>query len=336
LRQANSNHIRDGTAAEDVTIIFRVTNGENDTSIRQKYISPGKAETLLGPDYEFITETSGKMIRIDHRRWEYYETTEQEQQAASRLLLRGPVHRPPTVSYSVAFEKLSEHRTIAGYDCEHYFVTTSYQDYNRTEPVIVNTHDYWVATDLPYLILETFRAREFENTGRILQTAPDHVIRMLLRKGLILAETWSTASGHTYSEEATEVKIEQINPVFFRPPMFYAKVESPSARAIRENANVQFPAASVCSKLPYRAMGGDDDEDVAWDATKKAWRDCVAKELGEGWTFPSFAKKQCYPREKAIGAPQGTATIACGQTGGNPDGKWACHYESVACKAPDH
>jgi hypothetical protein len=168
---------------------------------------------------------------------------------------------------------------------------------------------------------------------RILQQAPDHIIKMLLSKGLILAETWLTASGPTYSEEAIEVKNEEIDPSVFRAPTYYAKVESPSARTIRENADVQFSAVGVCTPIPYRAVGGDDDEDIAWDATKKAWRRCVIESLGEGWTFATLPKKQCYPRENASDASQGTRV--CGQIGGDPNGKWRCHYEATACKAPE-
>jgi len=320
-------------AAEDVTITFRVTYRENNPSIRYKYISPGMAEAWSGPDYGFISEATGKMIRIDHERREYYETTEQEGLAAVRLLLRRGIHRPPLISYSVSVEKLSDGRKIAGHDCEHYVMTTRSQDGDRTEPVIVNTHDYWIATDLPYLDLETFQARQFEMPARILQQGPTQMLKMLLNKGLILAETWSTANGRSYSEEAIDVNNESIDPSVFSAPAGYAEVESPNARTIRQNANVQLPSAGVCSPIPYMAVGGGDDEDAAWDATKKAWRGCVTESFGEGWTFATSAKKQCHPRENAVDAPQGTRTFACKQFGGDPNGKWTCRYEGVACKA---
>ena len=78
-------------AAEDVTITYKVAYGEAGSPIRTKYISPGKAEAWSGPDYGFITDAAGKMTRIDHARGPYTETTEQEDEAASRQIGRAHV-----------------------------------------------------------------------------------------------------------------------------------------------------------------------------------------------------------------------------------------------------
>ena len=72
--------------AEDVTITSKVTYGERGAPIRHQYISPGRAEAWSGPDYGFITDSTGKMTRIDHARGQYTETTEQEENAALQLL----------------------------------------------------------------------------------------------------------------------------------------------------------------------------------------------------------------------------------------------------------
>ena len=75
-------------AADDVTITYKVNYGENGTPIRTKYISPDRAEAWSGPDYSFITDSTGKKTRIDHARAEYTETTEQEENAALVQLRR--------------------------------------------------------------------------------------------------------------------------------------------------------------------------------------------------------------------------------------------------------
>lgn len=92
--------------AEDVTITYKVAYGEAGSPIRTKFISPGKAEAWSGPDYGFITDSAGKMTRIDHARGQYSETTEQEDEAASHLLQRLPRREAPVKNSSVTLEKL--------------------------------------------------------------------------------------------------------------------------------------------------------------------------------------------------------------------------------------
>src|ERR1700758_1387831 len=105
-------------AAEDVTITYKVDYGESGTPVRTKYISPGRAEAWSGPDYGFVTDSSGKKTRIDHARAQSTETTEQEESAAFQQLQRMPAAKSPPVSTSVSLEKQPDHRIIAGHDCE--------------------------------------------------------------------------------------------------------------------------------------------------------------------------------------------------------------------------
>ena len=110
-----------------------------------------------------------------------------------------------------------------------------------------------------------------------------------------------------------------------------------SAQIIRENADVEYSAVATCNQTLFTAVGGDNDEDVAWDATKKAWRSCVTERLGEKWAAIRAAKKQCVPRKDRMAwtsvVAQGTKFV-CGQTGGNPQGKWLCHLDAAPCTAP--
>ena len=146
--------------SDDVTITYKVTYGERGSPIRHKYISLGRTEAWSGPDYGFITNSTGKMTRIDHASWQYTETTEQEEDAASQLLQRLPNHSTPRTqlkSNSVTFQKLPDRRKIADLECEHYVVTTRRQWDDEPKPrIVVNRHDYWIAPDLH---LETARAR---------------------------------------------------------------------------------------------------------------------------------------------------------------------------------
>lgn len=326
--------------ADDVTITYKVDYGEPGTPIRHKYISPGKAEAWSGPDYGFITDSAGKKTRIDHATWRYTETTEQEEEEAFRLLRRLPSHSrgPPLKSNSVTFQKLPDHRTIAGLECDHYLVTTRRQwdDPGAAPRIVVNRHDYWLVPDLH---IETARARSFEMGARILQDAPQGVIEDVLSKGLVLAETWSVDDRIFGSEEAIEFKIGAIDPSVFRPPLYYTKVESLSASTIRANKDVEFSEVGTCGQTLFIAVGTDNDENAAWDATKKAWRSCVAERLGEKWTVVQRAQKQCYPRQEKMTISRivahGTEIVPCGPPVGDPQGKWVCHLDAVPCTAPN-
>jgi hypothetical protein len=321
-------------AAEDVTIVYNVTRHEGGPQLRYKYISPGRAEAWSGPDYGFITDSTGKTTRIDHAKWEYTETTEQEDEAAQRAVLQRRVDRGTPAHSSASLEKVPGRRTIAGYDCDHYVATirTQWND-GRPDPVVVNTDDYWIVPDLH---LETVRARMFEMGARILQA--ENTMKELLGKGLVLADIWLVNGHQIGSEEAIEVRKGPIDPSVFAPPAGYVKVESLAATLIRANANAEFSAVGACSHTLFMAIGRDDDKDAAWDAAKGAWRSCVTGRLGEKWTFTSVATKRCFLREKsgasAMVIAQGTELVACDQFGGDPKGNWSCHYDAVACTAP--
>jgi len=322
--------------ADDVTITYKVTYGERRSPIRHKYISLGKAEAWSGPDYGFITDSTGKMTRIDHTTWQYAETTDADEDAASRLLQRMPNHSTPLKINTITFQKLPDRRKIAGQECEHYVVTTRRQWDDEPKPrIVVNRHDYWIAPDLH---LETVRARDFEMGARILEDAPPEVIKDVLSKGLVLAETWSVDDRLIHSEEAIEFKIGTVDPSVFKPPFFYTKVDSVSQSIIRANEGVEYSPVGACSRTLFIAAAADNDEDVAWDATKKAWRSCVTERLGEKWTVVQTMKKQCYQRQKNMAGMrimlQGTEIVPCGPPGGDPQGKWICHLDAVACTAP--
>jgi len=38
--------------------------------------------------------------------------------------------------------------------------------------------------------------------------------------------------------------------------------------------------------------------------------------------------------QQAMATLQGMETVACDQVGGDPQGKWSCNYDAVACTAP--
>jgi|HubBroStandDraft_3_1064219.scaffolds.fasta_scaffold79066_2 hypothetical protein len=112
--------------AEDVTIVYNVAHHEGGTQLRYKFISPGRTEAWSGPDYGFITDSTGKTTRIDHRRWEYTETTEQEDEAAQRAVLQRRIDRDASADSSASLDGsvgvfatagLNESAPCAGSEC---------------------------------------------------------------------------------------------------------------------------------------------------------------------------------------------------------------------------
>jgi len=144
-------------------------------------------------------------------------------------------------------------RTIAGCGCDHYVATirTQWND-GGPQPVVVNTHDYWIVPDLH---LETVRARMFEMGARIPQA--ENTMNEVLGKGLVLADIWSVNGRWIGSEEAIEIRNGSIDPSVFAPSVGYAKVESLAAKLIRANADAEFSAVGACSHTLFMAVGGE-------------------------------------------------------------------------------
>jgi hypothetical protein len=125
---------------------------------------------------------------------------------------------------------LPDHRTIAGYDCEHYVVTLTHSLDGKA--MSVTTYSNWVAPDLrdPSRAASDSFAPNIEGLG----SEYIRVTREMEEKGLPLASAM-TAPGVEISSEAIEVKKGPIDPSVFLVSAGYTKVESLAARRIRED-----------------------------------------------------------------------------------------------------
>jgi len=243
--------------AQDLTIIYKVTDRMGGLSTAYKSsmrtrvdhgphtISSGQ---VVGPYTNIVDMVLGKYVTIDHQKKEYYEDTRQEQEASARLakqqleMTRAKLKEtyakmgkepPPLQSdarESASLEKLSDRRTIAGYNCEHYVITLTHSFDGKVASVA--TYNYWVAPDLrdpSRAASDSFAPRE-KGFG----SEYSRVSREMEGKGLPLAWTM-TAPGIETSNEAIEVKKGSIDPSVFSVPAGYNKVESPAARSIRQD-----------------------------------------------------------------------------------------------------
>jgi hypothetical protein len=252
--------------AEDLTIVYKDTVPVSGTSIQ--YLSSTRTRHDHDQYANIADMVRGRNITIDHQKKEYYEDTAQEMEAAARLtqqrlekmkteLKEKYAKMPPELwdkmspevrkvihaslaerRESASLEKVSDHRTIAGYDCEHYVITlTHLLDGNVAT---ISKYDHWVAPDL----------RNPSRAGSDWLAAPKNgalssdlfrVTEEMADKGLSLASTMTFSSPETsnsptiVSREAIKVKKGPIDPSVFMVPARYTKVESPAARHMRED-----------------------------------------------------------------------------------------------------
>ena len=201
-----------------------------------------------GPYTNIVDMVLGKYVTIDHQKKEYYEYTPQEGEASARLAkqqlekttaklketyAKMGKEPPPLQSdarESASLEKLSDRRTIAGYNCEHYVITLTHSLNGKVASVA--TYNYWVAPDLRDPSRGAWDSFAPQEKG--LSSEYFRVAREMEGKGLPLAWTM-TAPGIESSSEAIEVKKGSIDPSVFSVPAGYNKVESPAARSIRQD-----------------------------------------------------------------------------------------------------
>jgi hypothetical protein len=243
--------------AEDLTLIFKATDGVSGPSAR--YLSSMRTRSdhgphtlsvgkVAGPFSNVVDMVLGKYITIDHQKKEYYEDTAQELEASTRLAKqqlkkttadlkemyaktgKKPPLLPSDARESASLDKLPDHRTIAGYDCEHYVITLTHSLDDKV--VSVATYNYWIAPGLrdPSQTASDSFASQTEGSG----SEYLRVAREMEDKGLPLA--WAmTAPGLERSSEAIDVKIGPIDPSIFLVPAGYTKVESPVTSRIRQD-----------------------------------------------------------------------------------------------------
>jgi hypothetical protein len=253
--------------AEDLTIVSKVVDPAvgPGSSMSTQYLSPTRT-MWSNANYSAISDVAGgKTINIDHQKKQYYETTVQEMEAATRMLQQRTEKRkaemketyakmPPEVYAqlppsernrvqvllgefegrdSVSIEKVSGRRKIAGYDCEHYVITFN-KALDGDDTVFTTKYDYWVAPDLqiPWYS-DTIAAQTKSQPASVSMQSFARMRKELRDKGFMLATTIKSTS-HEHSEEAIEVKKGPIDRSVFVVPAGYTKVESPMV-SIREH-----------------------------------------------------------------------------------------------------
>ena len=213
------------TFAEDLAIVSNVTVGDQTTTATQ-FISAGKVRSASGNAETIVDYATGRMIHIDNKKHEYFETTLEELRAqfeqVDQMLRSNPMMEKMLGGVStVDVQRSGRNREIAGYTCEHYLLTMG-----RTF-----TFDLWVTPELevPAQFHDASKM-SYAMMGPVAARFEKVIDAMKEIKGLSLATTVDVSimgmNIKTVSE-ATEVRKGPLPADAFEPPAGYKKTKSP-------------------------------------------------------------------------------------------------------------
>jgi hypothetical protein len=115
-----------GAAAEDLTIVSRVDLGKGKTTTSTQYLSKDKVRTSDGENDTIVDFGTGRMVFINEKKKEYYETSLQDMAAAMQKMqqdMAGPMGAMFGKVENVTVAKGDTPKKIAGYDTEHWIMS---------------------------------------------------------------------------------------------------------------------------------------------------------------------------------------------------------------------
>jgi len=213
--------------AQDLTVVSRVTFGNSESSSTH-YITSERSRTTDGQNDSIIHYSTGKMIVVDHKKKEYFETSLEEMSAyldrVTRNLKGSGVEKMFALDEEAKAEKLPGKRTFAGYDCEHFSI--SFGDALEIDlwaaPSLKAPPRYYDGRKLAYAAMGPM-GKLFENAFEEMKKIKGFPLStaFILRTPMSRTETVS---------EATEVRKGSIPASVFELPAGYRRKESPYAK----------------------------------------------------------------------------------------------------------
>jgi uncharacterized protein DUF4412 len=232
-------------AAEDLTLVQKVTRDGAPPVVMTSYISADKVRMAGGEGNEILMDASGKFTIIDHKKKEYSVITTQDldalatqMQATMKELDERMKNMPPEVrqrmgamgggaAAAVEVQKGTGSRTIAGYHCDNWVMTVGTM--SRSEQCL--TTELAVPTQAweSYQAFANKMRATMGSMGKSLEAMTEKMKQM---KGLPLASSTSFSvmgRNMTSSSEVTEVKKGPIPASAWQIPAGYKQGESPLA-----------------------------------------------------------------------------------------------------------
>jgi hypothetical protein len=213
-------------AAEDLTIVSSVTTGKKGkTTTATQYIESDRIRTSDGVNDTIFDVASGRMIHIDHKKKEYWETSldEMREQFAelNRMLEENPMMATMFgAATEVNVRKGSETREIVGYVCDQYSLSIGKLQYELwAARGLKAPAQYYDGAKLVYVAMGPMAGR-FEQLYEEMKKIEGFPLRSELDSKLMGMNIHSVS-------EATEVRKGPIPPGTFDPPAGYKSKKSP-------------------------------------------------------------------------------------------------------------
>ncbi len=213
--------------AEDLTVVSRVTFG-NSESKSTHYIASDWSRTSGEQNDQIVHYPTGKMIFVDHKKKEYYETSLEEMSAyldrLTRDLKGSGVEKMFALDAEAKVEKLPGKKAFAGYDCERYSI--SFGDALEIDlwaaPSLKPPPRYYDGRKLAYAAMGPM--------GKLFEKAFEEMKKI---KGFPLSSAFIIRTPMSRTEtlsEATEVRKGKIPASAFEVPSGYRREKSPYAK----------------------------------------------------------------------------------------------------------
>jgi hypothetical protein len=210
-------------ASADLTIVSKVSAGKGEASTQTQYISTGKLRTSDPQSDTIFDYETGKIVFIDNKKKEYYETTVDEMSAMFAEFEEQMKGMPLGMGKigEITVEKPKDTKKVAGYDCEHYVITMGDQmtfDIYAA-PSLEAPHQYYDSSKVRFAAMGPM-GRRFERMYEAMKKVKGFPLSVNTKAKMMMMKI-DTLS------EATEVKTDAIAPSVFDLPKGYKQKDSP-------------------------------------------------------------------------------------------------------------
>jgi len=236
-------------AAEDMTIVYKVTSGDKVASATT-YVGAAGLKQADGDTESIVDMKTGRLTFVDNKKKQYWETTAEEMQAAMQKasaqmaeMQEQMKNMPPAirdkmmgamgaVAESIKVTKGGPTRSVAGYTCQPWVLSMGGDP--ESAPIRTESCN---TTELVFPV-QAWEARKAmmggmgaaNPMGQNFQKLFDEMKKI---EGLAVSETTTIrllGKAQTTTREVTEVKKGAIPESVFAPPAGYKRVDSPFAK----------------------------------------------------------------------------------------------------------
>jgi hypothetical protein len=218
-------------AAEDLTIVSKVTQGKGAPSTSTQYIAAGRVRTASPENDTIFDAGTGRIVIVNHKKKEYIEFTREEMAAFMKQLEAQMKQGGPLMEKmmggamgEVTVTKTGASRKVAGYDCDEYSVAMGEAlryDLCAAPGLSPPTH-YYDALKGPFATMGPV-AQRFERTFDEMKKIKGFPIAMHSSVKVMMVKSDVTS-------EATEIRKGPIPDNTFDIPAGYKKKDSPFSK----------------------------------------------------------------------------------------------------------